>query len=83
MAKQQNHFTQVFYIQEYTISMQKKGVTNKKIIENLQAVYPISERAFYRYLSRNVRKELRAMGVDMDELKKKSESIINHLNSLT
>jgi len=70
-----NHYKQIYFIQQYTLKMQKKGIKNVRIHENLSKVYPMTIQTFYSYLAQNVKAKLRAMKVDFNELKKESEYI--------
>lgn len=70
-----NKYILIYFVQEYTLKMQNKGLTKKRIYENILYVYPMSRNTFYNYLNVNVRKALRAMNVDMSELKKRSDYI--------
>lgn len=72
-----NKYILVYIVQEYTLKMQKIGLSNVKIHKKISFMYPMSVNTFYNYLSVPAKKELRAMGVDFEDLKKRSEYINN------
>lgn len=65
----------IFFVQEYTLKMQKKGISNSRIHQNLSNVYPMTIQTFYNYLGTNAKAELRAMDMNFEELKKGSDYI--------
>lgn len=73
-----NLHKKIYFIQEYAIKMQKRGISNVRIHKNIIKVYPITIQTYYNYMGRNVKKELRALNVDFEELKKES----NYINSI-
>jgi hypothetical protein len=74
-----NRLKRVYVIQEYYLIKKKDGVTNKRIWENVCTIFPISKDTFYNYLKENARKALKENDVDIDELNKYKEHVINTL----
>jgi len=67
-----NLLKKIYFVQQYTLKMQKKGVSNARIHKNIEKVYPMTIATFYNYLATNAKAELRAMKVDFDKLNEES-----------
>lgn len=77
-----NKIRRVYVIQEYYLMKKKDGCTNRRIWQNICNIFPISEVTFYGYLKENVRKELKENAVDIIELNKYKENVIEAISKL-
>ena len=78
-----NFLTRVYIFQEYYKIEAKRGITSKRIWENITVLFPISQTTFFRYMGLNVRHDLRQMGIDFNELNKKKDYVIKAIQLFT
>lgn len=68
-----NHLKKIYFVQQYTLLMQKKGVKNTRIHKNIAKIHPMTLATFYNYLAVNAKAELRALKVDFKKLEEESK----------
>jgi hypothetical protein len=60
----------IWVIQEYYLEKHENGDTDKKIIEDINRIHPISTQCFYQWMRVNARKIITEAEIDKKELNK-------------
>ncbi|OQY03231.1 MAG: hypothetical protein B6I20_05490 [Bacteroidetes bacterium 4572_117] len=74
-----NKLQTIYIVQEYYLLAKERGITTKRIWQDVNSLYPMHISTFYNYLSINARAKLKQLGTDFNELEKKKNYVIETL----
>ncbi len=65
-----NKLKLIYIVQCYYLEQKPRGITVKRIWEDIDQLFPMSIKTFYNYLGVNVKKKLKEIDTDFKELNK-------------